>query len=114
MLNKLDKFLKVYKYIYFIIYLVLTFFFTYVLIDDIKLKNDPSQSFAGLGFALVVLVIGSITYGIFSFINLIIMIISIVNKDSLYRKKNIILTLIMFLLPIITELFLVLIGLIYF
>ena len=114
MLNRFDKFLRVYKLIYFIIYLLLTAFFTYILIDDIRIKNDPSQSFAGLGFALVVLVIGSITYGVYSFIYLIIMLISIFNKDSLYYKKNNILTFIMFILPIVTEIILVLIGMIYF
>ena len=113
MLNRFDKFLRVYKYIYFIIYLLLTAFFTYILIDS-RISSDPSQSFAGLGFALVVLVIGSITYGVYSFINLIIMFISIFNKDSLYYKKNNILTFIMFILPIVTEIILVLIGMIYF
>ena len=49
-----------------------------------------------------------------SLINLIIMFISIFNRDSLYYKKNNILTFIMFILPIITEIILVLIGMIYF
>ena len=114
MLNRFDKFLKVYKFIYFIIYLLLTAFFVYVLVDEIRIKNDPSQSLAGLGFALVVLLIGSIAYGVYSLINLIIMFVSIFNRDSLYYKKNNILTFTMFILPIITEIILVLIGMIYF
>ena len=111
---KLDKFLKIYKFIFLIIYLIVNAFFIYILIDDIKISNDPSQSFAGLGFALVVVLFGSIINGFLSFINLILFIISLVNKTSLNKKKNLILTTSLFLLPIVTELILILVGLIFF
>ena len=111
---KLDKFLKVYKFIFLIIYLIINALFVYILIDDIKISNDPSQSFAGLGFALVVVVFGMIINGFLSLINLVLFIISLINKTSLNKKKNLILTSSLFMLPIITELVLILVGSIFF
>ena len=37
---KLDKFLKIYKFIFLIIYLIINALFTYILIDDIKISNE--------------------------------------------------------------------------
>ena len=111
---KLDKFLKVYKFIFLIIYLIINALFVYILIDDIKISNDPSQSFAGLGFALVVVVFGMIINGFLSLINLVLFIISLINKTSLNKKKNLILTTSLFILPIVTELVLILVGSIFF
>ena len=111
---KLDKFLKVYKFIFLIIYLIINAIFVYILIDDIKISNDPSQSFAGLGFALVVVVFGMFINGFLSLINLVLFIISLINKTSLNKKKNLILTTSLFLLPIITELILIFVGSIFF
>ena len=111
---KLDKFLKVYKFIFLVVYLIINALFTYILIDDIKISNDPSQSFAGLGFALVVVVFGMFINGFLSLVNLVLFIISLVNKTSLNKKKNLILTTSLFILPIVTELILILVGSIFF
>jgi hypothetical protein len=100
-----------------ITYVLLNAFLVYSTADAIYDLLHPVEGVVqlpGLGFAIVVVIIGGIGNVAISLFSLIGLILGIINKHSATRKKNIILFLIGMLLPILTEMILILIGLSYF
>ena len=104
----LDIAVLVTKIIYIALYAAFTAFLLYILISESYLYLVKGQ---GLGFALVfaliIISIGCIGYGVILAIGLTGLILSLINKTALKRKANIILFSIFTALPVITEVILI-------
>lgn len=108
---KLKKTNKVLKIIFYILYSLITFFIVFSLINA-KLEEDPSTNI-GYAFTLVIIgiIIGAFAYGALLLLGITDVIIAAVNKTDPKRKKNVLISSISVILPIITYLLIILIGL---
>ena len=109
--KKLETTNKVLRIIYYVLYALLTIFIIYVLVDS-KIKDSPSNNI-GYAFAFVIIgiAIGGISYGVLLILGLVDLIISAVNKTNPKRKKSVLISSISIILPIITYILIILIGL---
>lgn len=111
----LDIALKVLRWLYLIIYVLISIYIIWVAIDEITTKmQNPEASFVGLGFALVLLIFGSIAFGAATIIAIAMLVLSLINKNALKRKLNIISSSIMIVVPYLTELIFYLVFAVYF
>ncbi|MBQ7324024.1 MAG: hypothetical protein IJW96_05620 [Clostridia bacterium] len=115
--SKLDGFDKGMKIICILLYVLWNAFLVYCLVDAYQkdLAMDPNAEGVqiaayGLTLALIVLIYGSIGNGVISLLALITMIVSMFNKSNPKRGSLILGNFLLFILPIVTEVAIVVIG----
>ena len=118
-ITKRDRFIYVWKIVWIILYVLFTAFQIYAIVDGYNsnlenINNTQKESSIminsmGIVFAVIVVIIGTIGYSVLLLLSVIGFIVTYTNKESKYRKKNLIIFLCGSILPALTELILVLI-----
>ena len=115
--SKLDGFDKGMKIICILLYVLWNAFLVYCLVDAYQkdLAMDPNAEGVqiaayGLTLVLIVLIYGSIGNGVISLLALITMIVSMFNKSNPKRGSLILGNFLLFILQIVTEVAIVVIG----
>lgn len=102
-----DICMKVLKYVVLVTYIIVTILLISILVKQyISDKNmvEPENTIEGLGlvFAIVIAILAPIGLGAITLFDIIGLIISIIEKNSIFRKKNIKYFLIMIFVLVIT------------
>lgn len=110
--NKLSLTSEIFKYLVIGLYVLFTGFLVYILVSSYKEEiSVKEEMFDGLGFALIFvifgIIFGGIGYGIIVILSIIGLVISLKDKLNKNRKLNNICFILGIILPIITEILII-------